>query len=64
MGHTVKDDIKTLHLQDNDPLIYDEAMNHNIPYVFVIGPIVYAMLCTRQDVTFSLSITRNFGLTQ
>ena len=27
VGYIVMDDIDTLHLKDNDPLIYDEAVN-------------------------------------
>ena len=31
-----------------------------IPYAFVIGSIMYVMLCTRPDVTFTLSVTSRF----
>ena len=31
-----------------------------IPYASVIGSIMYAMLCTRPDVTFSSSVTSRF----
>ena len=31
-----------------------------IPYVSVIGSIMYAMLCTRPDVSYALSVTRRY----
>ena len=31
-----------------------------IPYASVIGSIVYAMLCTRPDVSYALSITNRY----
>ena len=31
-----------------------------ISYAFAIGSIMYAMLCTRPDVSFALSMTRRY----
>ena len=31
-----------------------------IPYAYAIGSIMYAMLCTRPDVSYALSMTRNY----
>ena len=33
-----------------------------IPYVSTVGSIMYAMLCTRPDVSYSLSITSRYQL--
>ena len=38
----------------------DRALMEKIPYASAIGSIMYAMLCTRPDVAFSLSVTRRF----
>ena len=31
-----------------------------IPYASVIGSIMYAMMCTRPDVSYALSVTRRY----
>ncbi|XP_071920682.1 secreted RxLR effector protein 161-like [Coffea arabica] len=33
---------------------------HNVPYASAIGSIMYAMLCTRPDVSYALSVTSRF----
>ena len=38
----------------------DRALMENIPYASAIGSIMYAMLCTRLDVAFALSVTSRF----
>ena len=38
----------------------DRALMEKIPYASAIGSIMYAMLCTRPDVTFALSVTSRF----
>ena len=38
----------------------DRALMEKIPYASAIGSIMYAMLCTRPDVAFALSVTSRF----
>ena len=38
----------------------DRALMERIPYASAIGSIMYAMLCTRPDVAFALSVTSRF----
>ena len=38
----------------------DRALMEKIPYASAIGSIIYAMLCTRPDVAFALSVTTRF----
>ena len=38
----------------------DRALMERIPYASAIGSIMYAMLCTRPDVAFALSVTSKF----
>ena len=43
------------------PQTQDERTHMNmIPYASAIGSIMYAMLCTRPDVSYSLSVTRRY----
>ena len=42
----------------------DRALMEKIPYASAIGSIMYAMLCTRPDVTFSLSVMSRFQANQ
>ena len=38
----------------------DRALMEKIPYASTIGSIMYAILCTRPDVAFALSVTSRF----
>ena len=42
----------------------DRTLMEKIPYASAIGSIMYAMLCTRPDVTFALSFTSRFQANQ
>ena len=43
------------------PMTQDERDRMSkIPYAFAIGSIMYAMLCTRPDVSYTLSITSRY----
>ena len=45
------------------PQIYDERTHMSmIPYASAIGSIMYAMLCTRPDVSYALSVMRIYQL--
>ena len=46
---------------DNSPKILDEKDRMSkIPYASAIGSIMYAMICTRPDVSYALSMTSRF----
>ena len=49
-------------LSKTQPLSTKEERYHmnTIPYTFVIGSIMYAMLCTRPDVSYALSATSRY----
>ena len=38
----------------------DKVLMERIPYASMIGSIIYAMICTRPDVAYALSVTSRF----
>jgi hypothetical protein len=43
------------------PLITDEqSIKSRVPYALAIGSIMYAMLCTRPDVSYAWSVTNRY----
>ena len=38
----------------------ERSIMSRVPYASAIGSIIYAMLCTRPDVSYALSVTRRY----
>jgi len=51
---------KTLSKEQCPKTLVERGRMSGIPYASAIGSIMYAMLCTRPDVSFALSMTSRF----
>ena len=50
-----------VQISEQSPKTYeDKALMERIPYASAIGSIMYAMICTRLDVAYALSVTSRF----